>query len=141
MARLAIPWVDKTIAILASIPFAVEPYRPWLGGKVSSPRAVLGIQILVLIVVMVLRKPPVRITPNPWFWLLAFVTSYGFLPFRRLPRQRQRRPLPSWQTGWRFSRWLFWYMWLRSASFVQMLLTQPICAKSAGAGFLALRNG
>ena len=84
MARLAIPWVDKTIAILASIPFAVELYRRWLGGKVSFPRAVLGIQILVLTIVMVLRKPPVRITPNPWFWLLAFVTSYGFLAFPAL---------------------------------------------------------
>src|SRR6516225_71126 len=84
MARLSIPWVDKTSAILASIPFAVELYRRWLRGKVSFPRAVLGIQILVAIVVMVLHKPPVRITPNPWFWLLAFVTSYGFLAFPAL---------------------------------------------------------
>ncbi len=81
MAMLPIPWVDKTIAIMASLPFAVELYRRWLGGHVSFPRAVLSGQILVLIVLMVLRTAPVRITPNPWFWLLAFVTSYGTLAF------------------------------------------------------------
>ena len=41
----------------------------------------LGLQLLVLIAVMVLRTAPVRVTPNPWFWLLAFVTSYGWLAF------------------------------------------------------------
>ena len=77
MDLLVIPWVDKTIAILASLPFAVELYRRWLGGHVNFPRADLGAQLLVLIIVMVLRTAPVRVTPNPWFWLLAFVTSYG----------------------------------------------------------------
>ena len=81
MAKLAIPWVDKTIAILASLPFAVELYRRWMGGHVNFPRAVLGVQLLVLILLMVLRTAPVRVTPNPWFWLLAFVTSYGPLAF------------------------------------------------------------
>jgi len=43
METLAVPWVDKTIAILASVRFAVELYRRWLVGRVSFPRAVLGI--------------------------------------------------------------------------------------------------
>lgn len=33
---------------------------------------------------MVSRRPPKRITPNPWFWLLAFVNTYfpqAILPF------------------------------------------------------------
>jgi len=81
MAKLAIPWVDKTIAILASLPFAVELYRRWVGGHVNFPRAVLGVQLLVLILLMVLRTAPLRVTTNPWFWLLAFVTSYGPLAF------------------------------------------------------------
>ena len=38
MAKLAIPWVDKTIAILASLPFAVELYRRWMGSHVNFPR-------------------------------------------------------------------------------------------------------
>jgi protein-S-isoprenylcysteine O-methyltransferase Ste14 len=81
MELLVVPWVDKTIAILASVPIAFELYRRWAIGHVNFPRAVLGLQLLVLITVMVLRRAPVRVTPNPWFWLLAFVTSYGPLAF------------------------------------------------------------
>ena len=79
MAILYIPWVDKLIAIVASVPFAMELYNRWLGDNLSFPRAVLGIHILILIVTMVIRRVPVRITPNPWFWLLAFVATYGTL--------------------------------------------------------------
>ncbi len=81
MDLLVIPWVDKTIAILAAIPFAAELYRRWVLGHVNFPRAVLGLQLLVIISLMVLRTAPVRVTPNPWFWLLAFVTTYTTLAF------------------------------------------------------------
>lgn len=81
MDLLAIPVVDKSIAIVATIPFVVELYRRWVVGHVNFPRAVLGIQLLVIIVVMVLRTAPVRVTPNPWYWLLAFVTTYATLGF------------------------------------------------------------
>ena len=30
---------------------------------------------------MAIRTPPVRVTPNPWYWLLAFVTTYATLWF------------------------------------------------------------
>jgi protein-S-isoprenylcysteine O-methyltransferase Ste14 len=78
---LAIPAVDKGIAIVATIPFVIELYRRWVVGHVNFPRAILGIQLLVIIVVMVLRTAPVRVTPNPWYWLLAFVTTYATLGF------------------------------------------------------------
>lgn len=81
MDLLVIPWVDKTVAIVATIPFVFELYRRWVGGRVNFPRAVLGLQLLVIILVMVLRTPPVRVTPNPWYWLLAFVTTYATLGF------------------------------------------------------------
>jgi hypothetical protein len=81
MDLLVIPWVDKSIAILASLPFAVELYRRWVVGNVDFPRAVLGLQLLIIILLMVLRTAPVRVTPNPWFWLLAFVTTYATLGF------------------------------------------------------------
>jgi len=81
MNLLAIPWVDKSIAIVATIPFVIELYSRWVVGHVNFPRAVLGIQLLVIIVVMVLRTAPVRVTPNPWFWLLAFLTTYATLGF------------------------------------------------------------
>lgn len=81
MNVLVIPWVDKTIAIVATIPFVIELYRRWAVGHVNFPRAVLGLQLLVIIIVMVLRTAPVRVTPNPWYWLLAFVTTYATLGF------------------------------------------------------------
>lgn len=84
---LVIPWVDKTIAIVASLPFAAELYRRWVVGYVSFPRAVLGLQLLVIIVLMVLRTAPVRVTPNPWYWLLAFVTTYAALGFAAFAEQ------------------------------------------------------
>jgi hypothetical protein len=67
--------------VLATIPFAVELYRRWVVGHVNFPRAVLGLQLLSIIILMVLRTTPVRVTPNPWFWLLAFVTTYARLGF------------------------------------------------------------
>jgi protein-S-isoprenylcysteine O-methyltransferase Ste14 len=81
MGLLVIPWVDKTIAIVASLPFAFELYRRWAVGHVNFPRAVLGLQLLIIIFLMVLRRAPVRVTPNPWYWLLAFVTTYATLGF------------------------------------------------------------
>jgi protein-S-isoprenylcysteine O-methyltransferase Ste14 len=87
MDLLVVPWVDRTIAILASIPFAVELYRRWVVGHVNFPRAVLGLQLLIIIIVMVLRTAPVRVTPNPWFWLLAFVTTYATLGFSAYAEQ------------------------------------------------------
>jgi len=81
MDLLVIPWVDKSIAILAAIPFVGELYRRWVLGHVTFPRAVLGLQLLVIIVLTVLRTAPVRVTPNPWYWLLAFVTTYATLGF------------------------------------------------------------
>src|SRR5262249_27605410 len=40
MKLLVIPWVDKTIAIVACLPFVVELYRRWAVGHVNFPRAV-----------------------------------------------------------------------------------------------------
>jgi protein-S-isoprenylcysteine O-methyltransferase Ste14 len=81
MDLLVMPWVDKTIAIVASLPFAVELYRRWAVGHVNFPRAALGLQLLIIIFMMVLRQAPVRVTPNPWYWLLAFSTTYSTLGF------------------------------------------------------------
>lgn len=79
MELLSISWVDRTIAIVASLPFAVELYQRYTAVGLSFPRAVLGLQIFLLVVTMVLRRPPKRVTPNPLYWLLAFVATYGAL--------------------------------------------------------------
>lgn len=79
MDALGVPWVDRTIAIVASLPFAIELYRRYTTIGLSFPRAVLGLQFFLLVATMVTRRPPKRVTPNPWFWLLAFVATYGAL--------------------------------------------------------------
>ena len=73
---LTIPWVDKTIAVLAVLPFAYELVRIAMRGEMNIARASVAIQFLLVIATMVLRTAPVRVTPNPWYWLLAFLASY-----------------------------------------------------------------
>jgi protein-S-isoprenylcysteine O-methyltransferase Ste14 len=76
---LTIPWVDKTIAVLAVMPFVYVLFRIMMRGEMNLPRASIAIQLLIIIITMVIRTKPVRITPNPWYWLLAFVVTYfGF---------------------------------------------------------------
>ena len=81
MAMLSIPWVDKTIAIVAVTPNVIELYHRYTNASLTFPRAVLGIQVFILIITMVIRRTPVSVTPNPWFWLLAFVATYGVMAF------------------------------------------------------------
>jgi protein-S-isoprenylcysteine O-methyltransferase Ste14 len=81
MQILFIPWVDKTIAIIAVLPNIVELYYRYFRSELNFPRFVLSIQILIMIITMVIRRTPVRVTPNPLFWLLAFVATYGLLAF------------------------------------------------------------
>ena len=79
MEFITTPWVDRAVAIFASLPFAIEIYRRYTSIGLSFPRAVLGLQFFVLVFTMVMRRPPKRVTPNPWFWLLAFAATYGSL--------------------------------------------------------------
>ena len=89
MRALGIPAVDKTIAVVAMLPFAYELYRRATAGLMNIPRACAAAGILVVIISMLLRRAPQRVTPNPLWWLLAFVASYSplawstFLPAGR----------------------------------------------------------
>jgi len=81
MGLLTTPWVDKTIAIIAITPNVLELYHRYTAANLSFVRAVAGIQTIILVVTMVFRRTPVRVTPNPWYWLLAFVATYGLIAF------------------------------------------------------------
>jgi protein-S-isoprenylcysteine O-methyltransferase Ste14 len=73
---LSIPWVDKTIAVVAVLPFACDLVWIVMRGQMNIPRASVAIQFLVLIITMIIRTSPVRVTHNPWYWMLAFFASY-----------------------------------------------------------------
>ena len=77
MQILAIPAVDKTIAVVASIPFVYALYRRLAEGNLNIPRACAALGLLVVIVTMLFRRAPQRVTPNPLWWLLAFAATYG----------------------------------------------------------------
>jgi protein-S-isoprenylcysteine O-methyltransferase Ste14 len=40
------------------------------------PLVAYVLNVSICIATMVSRRPPKRVTPNPWFWQLAFVASY-----------------------------------------------------------------
>lgn len=78
---LTTPWVDKTIAVLAITPNVVELYHRYTDANLTFVRAMAGTQTIILVITMVFRRTPVRVTPNPWYWLLAFVATYGLIAF------------------------------------------------------------
>ena len=73
-------WVDRTIAVIASLPFIYVLYHNLQIVELTIPRVALLLQLCLLVVTMLIRRAPVRVTTNPLYWLVAFVASYyGFL--------------------------------------------------------------
>jgi len=79
-ALLRRPWVDRTIAVMAALPFVYVLYHNVQAGALTIPRVALLLQLCLLVVTMLIRRAPVRVSANPLYWLVAFVASYfGFL--------------------------------------------------------------
>lgn len=89
------PRVDRSIAIIACLPTGYVMYRRLQQGTLDIVRINLIIQSFLLILTMVVRRPPVRVTMNPWFWLLAFVASC-WVPFAALAATAGRTLAPRW---------------------------------------------
>jgi protein-S-isoprenylcysteine O-methyltransferase Ste14 len=73
---LAQPWLDRTIAFIAMVPLLYLTYYRYQHMRLGLPLASFAIGTLIAFVTMILRRPPKRITPNPLYWLLAFVATY-----------------------------------------------------------------
>jgi hypothetical protein len=84
------PWVDKTIAVVAVIPFAWLTYIRLQSFGFDVPRVALLVQGLLFIGTMVIRKTPVRVSTNPWLWLLTFVETYWVILVFAVMRRGQR---------------------------------------------------
>jgi len=76
MRVLSLPWLDRTIATIACVPIAWGAYYRYEHFHHGLPLIASVINTLILVITMVIRRPPRRVTPNPWYWLLAFVASY-----------------------------------------------------------------
>jgi protein-S-isoprenylcysteine O-methyltransferase Ste14 len=72
---LTTPWVDKTLGILALIPFGY-PIVMHFERYFKTVETFYLVETLFLIGIVVFRRPAERVSTNPLYWLLAFVTSY-----------------------------------------------------------------
>ena len=70
------PWLDRTIAAIACLPLIYLTHHRYQHLHLGVPLISSTIGTLILVATMISRRPPKRITPNPWFWLLTFVASY-----------------------------------------------------------------
>src|SRR5215468_11065276 len=95
---LAQPWLDRTIAAVACVPIAYGVYYRYTHFHHGLPLIAALLNTLVLIITMVIRRPPKRVTPNPWYWLLAFVASY-WLVFILFFLQKGSPIIANWITG------------------------------------------
>jgi protein-S-isoprenylcysteine O-methyltransferase Ste14 len=64
------------VAIIACAPFIWLTYYRYTHWPLGLPLLAFSTGIVVLLVTMILRRAPKRLTPNPWFWALAFVATY-----------------------------------------------------------------
>jgi protein-S-isoprenylcysteine O-methyltransferase Ste14 len=109
---LSLLWLDRSIATIACIPLAWGAYFRYQHFHHGLPLIASVANILILIVTMVIRRPPRRVTPNPLFWLLAFVASYwqililGFL-------QAGRPVVSNWSTTLLAALGLLVMVWAR----------------------------
>jgi len=91
------PWLDRTIAAIACVPLVYGAYYRWQHFHHGLPLVASVLNTLILVITMVIRRPPKRVTPNPWYWLLAFVASY-WLVFIIFFLQKGRPLVTDWIT-------------------------------------------
>jgi len=76
MRLLSLPWLDRTIAAIACVPLVYLAYYRYEHWHHGFPLVASALNVLILVVTMIIRRPPKRVTSNPWYWLLAFVATY-----------------------------------------------------------------
>lgn len=69
--------LDRIVAIIAVVPWAYLFYWRFRHVEFAFPVLVAQTNTFLFIAGMVTRRPPRRTTTNGWFWLLAFVPTYG----------------------------------------------------------------
>ena len=73
---LSLPWLDRIIAAIACVPLVYLAYYRYEHWHHGLPLITSALGVLILVATMIIRRPPKRVTPNPWYWLLAFVATY-----------------------------------------------------------------
>jgi isoprenylcysteine carboxyl methyltransferase (ICMT) family protein YpbQ len=73
---LSKPLVDKSVAALAAYPCFCVAYAAYKSGLMDIPRALFFTQAALFVLTMLIRRNPVRISGDPWFWAVAGIYSY-----------------------------------------------------------------
>ena len=73
---LGMPLVDRAIAIVALLPFALQIWWVLHAPSIPVEYLLLVIVLAMLVVNLLIRRPPRRVTPNPLFWLITFSVTY-----------------------------------------------------------------
>jgi protein-S-isoprenylcysteine O-methyltransferase Ste14 len=68
---------DRIVAIVAVVPWIYLFFWRFHNVQFALPILVAQINTFLFIAGMVTRRPPRRTTTDVWFWLLAFVPTYG----------------------------------------------------------------
>jgi len=105
------PWVDKILAILAVLPF-VYPIALHFQSYVSIWEVTYLAQTVILIATMVIRRPPVRISTNPYYWVAAIAASYWGLLILSV-ENRGRMLVSSWTVLLLYPLGVFMDIWGR----------------------------
>ena len=66
LSFLMTPAVDRTIAVIACLPFLWQLYYRYRQNGFDPSRMVLAVYLLFLVVPMAFRRPPVRVTRSRW---------------------------------------------------------------------------
>jgi protein-S-isoprenylcysteine O-methyltransferase Ste14 len=97
MRVLCLPWLDRSIAAIACLPLAYGAYYRYEHWHHGFPLIAAALNTLILVMTMVIRRPPKRVTPNPLYWLLAFVATYWLILILGL-LQKGRPLVANWLT-------------------------------------------
>jgi protein-S-isoprenylcysteine O-methyltransferase Ste14 len=101
------PWVDKACAILTLLPVVypiVRHFRQYL----RPAEALMLTEVLLFTGTMIFRRLPVRVTTNPYHWLIASLAVYW--SYVSLIFEQHGRPIGS--------PWLLWPLYPCSACLV-----------------------
>jgi protein-S-isoprenylcysteine O-methyltransferase Ste14 len=73
---LSSPWLDRLIALAACVPFAWTLHHELGAFGFNFAWIVTNANFILLVATMLVRRAPRRVTPQPLYWLLAFVATY-----------------------------------------------------------------
>jgi protein-S-isoprenylcysteine O-methyltransferase Ste14 len=76
LKTLSSAWADRAVAVIAILPFAYSLRHEMRTFGLDPSWIVANANFILLVLAMLIRRRPIRVTPNPSYWLLAFVATY-----------------------------------------------------------------